>query len=294
MLSSGFKDAPVSRSLVFGIVAASLIVSITDTKYYFYIQVEPHLWRYHQVWRILIYQLCYTNSSEVLFAAMTLYNLRIIERLWGSRKFAVSYTGLLHGILAHSGGKQSFVLLCYPFTTLLPPMLLAFLIRPLSFNTFNYLPAGLTPIIFALLAQYHAAIPHVYKYRLATSASPPANVPFVGLTFSDKSYTYLLAAQLSLSQFPGSLLSAFVGWAVGYMWRNDILPGAVSGWRIPGWLVGIEAQKRGEGFESLRRRLEGENANAATATGADGHVGGDASRRRTLGRQLLDQFRGAF
>jgi hypothetical protein len=90
MLSSGFKDAPVSRSLVFGIVAASLLVSITDSKYYFYIQVEPHLWRYHQLWRILIYQLCYTNSSEVLFAAMTLYNLRVIERLWGSRKFAVS------------------------------------------------------------------------------------------------------------------------------------------------------------------------------------------------------------
>jgi hypothetical protein len=90
MLSSGFKDAPVSRSLVFGIVAASLVVSITDSKYYFYIQVEPHLWRYHQLWRILIYQLCYTNSSEVLFAAMTLYNLRVIERLWGSRKFAAS------------------------------------------------------------------------------------------------------------------------------------------------------------------------------------------------------------
>jgi hypothetical protein len=173
-------------------------------------------------------------------------------------------------------------------------MLLALLIRPLSFNTLNYLPAGLTPVVFALLAQYHAAIPHVYKYRLATSTSPPANAPFVGLTFSDKSYTYLLAAQLSLSQFPGSLLSAFVGWAVGYMWRNDVLPGTVSGWRVPGWLVGIETQKHGEGFESLRRRLEGENASAGTATGADGHVGGDAGRRRTLGRQLLDQFRGAF
>lgn len=89
MLSSGFADAPVSRGLVFGIVATSLLVSITDVKHYFYIQVDPHFWRYHQAWRILIYQLCYTNSSEVLFATMTLYNLRVIERLWGSRKFAV-------------------------------------------------------------------------------------------------------------------------------------------------------------------------------------------------------------
>jgi len=276
MLSSGFADAPVSRSLVFGIVTVSLLVSVTDSKHYFYIQVEPHLWRYHQLWRILIYQLCYTNSSEVLFAAMTLYNLRVIERLWGSRKFA------------------SFVLLCYPFTTLLPPMLLALAIRPISFNTLNYLPAGITPTIFALLAQYHALIPHIYKYRMAASASPPSNAPFVGITFSDKSYTYLLALQLSLSQFPGSLLSAIVGWVVGYAWRNEILPEAITRWRVPGWIVGLETRKRGEGFEGLRRRLEGENANAGTATGADGRLGGDVGRRRTLGRQLLDQFRGAF
>ena len=36
-------------------------------------------------------QTCYTNSTELLFAAMAIYHLRIIERLWGSRKFAVSY-----------------------------------------------------------------------------------------------------------------------------------------------------------------------------------------------------------
>jgi hypothetical protein len=90
MLSTGFTDAPVSRSLVYGIVAASILASITDTKHYFYIQVDPHLWRYHQIWRIFTYQLCYTNSTEVLFAGMTVYNMRVIERLWGSRKYAVS------------------------------------------------------------------------------------------------------------------------------------------------------------------------------------------------------------
>lgn len=39
----------------------------------------------------LHYQTCYNNSTEVLFAAMTIYHLRIIERLWGSRKFAVRF-----------------------------------------------------------------------------------------------------------------------------------------------------------------------------------------------------------
>jgi len=90
MLSTGFANAPVSRSLAYGIVAASILASILDVKHYFYIQVDPHLWRYHQLWRIFTYQLCYTNSTEVLFATMTIYNMRVIERLWGSRKYAVS------------------------------------------------------------------------------------------------------------------------------------------------------------------------------------------------------------
>ena len=95
MLSSSFTDTPVSRILVFGLVIASLLASILDIKHYFYIQVDLHLWRYHQLWRVLSYQFCYTNSTEVLFGAMTLYNLRIIERLWGSRKFAVGHLAKL-------------------------------------------------------------------------------------------------------------------------------------------------------------------------------------------------------
>lgn len=92
MLSTGFASAPVTRSLAYGIVATSLLASITDTKHYFYIQVDPHIWRYHQLWRVLVYQLCYTNSTECLFAAMTVYNMRVVERVWGSRNFAVSHT----------------------------------------------------------------------------------------------------------------------------------------------------------------------------------------------------------
>ena len=59
-------------------------------------------------------------------------------------------------------------------------------------------------------------------------------------------------------------------------------------------MVGIRGVKRGEDFEGLRRRLEGEggSGHAAAATGSDGRLG-EAGRRRTLGRQLLDQFRGA-
>lgn len=101
MLASGFTNAPVTQLLVFGIVASSFVASLTDTKYYFWIEVRPHLFDYGQFWRLLTWQLCYTNSTEVLFAAMTFYQLRVIERLWGSRKFAVC---VIPGPYSSAGG----------------------------------------------------------------------------------------------------------------------------------------------------------------------------------------------
>ena len=85
-----FVNTPVSRLMVFGVVTSSIVASVLDIKHYFYILADTHIWRYRQLWRLFTYQLCYTNSTEVLFAAMTIYNLRIVERMWGARKYAVS------------------------------------------------------------------------------------------------------------------------------------------------------------------------------------------------------------
>lgn len=89
---SSFANAPVTRLLVLGVVSTSIAASLLDVKHYAFILIDTHLWRYRQFWRLLSYQLCYTNSTEVLFAAMSFYNLRIVERMWGSRKYAVRFS----------------------------------------------------------------------------------------------------------------------------------------------------------------------------------------------------------
>lgn len=272
MLASGFSGAPVSKVVLFAVVASSIAVSITDSKHLFYIQVVPHLWKYQQIWRLLTWQACFTNSTELLFAAMTIYHMRIIERLWGSRKFA------------------SFLCTLFPVTTILSPIILALILRPLSLNAINQLPAGPTPLLFALLAQYHAVIPNAYKYRIATSTQSIANAPPNGILFSDKSVTYLLASQLALSQLPGSLLVAGVGWGIGVAWRNDILPEKILLWRLPSWIVG--GKQKGAGFEGLRRRLEGEGR--ASRVEGHGRAENQGRQRRGMGQAILDQFRGAF
>lgn len=76
--------------------------------------------------------------------------------------------------------------------------------------------------------------------------------------------------------------------------RNEVLPDAVTRWRVPGWLLGVRdgTERRGEGFEGLRRRMEGEGSTNANASGSDVRERG-AAGRRTLGRQVWDSLRGA-
>ena len=91
MLSSGFSNATVSKFLVIYFVASSIGLAVFDAKHLAHIQVNPHLWRYGQISRVLLWQAAgYANSTETLFAAILTYQLRVVERMWGSRKFAVS------------------------------------------------------------------------------------------------------------------------------------------------------------------------------------------------------------
>lgn len=269
-----FTNAPVTRLLVLGLVSASIGASMLDVKHYFYISIDTHLWKYRQLWRLLAYQLCYTNSTEVLFSAISLYNLRVVERMWGPRKYA------------------SFLLVSSLLTAIIPPMIIVVL-RPFSAGFFNYMPAGPTPIIFAILAQYHAMVPHVYKYRVAASQNSHANESS-GVTLSDKSYQYAFAIHLSLLQWPGSILGAFVGWVVGNAWRGGVMPASLISWRLPGWMVGLSSHRRSAEFEGLRRRLEGENGPVTGVSSGVQSEGQQAERRRTMGQQIVDQFREAL
>ncbi|KAF2849866.1 hypothetical protein T440DRAFT_532844 [Plenodomus tracheiphilus IPT5] len=295
MISSGFTNAPVTQFLVFATVLGALAASITDTRYYLHIQVDPHIWSYGQFWRFLTWQCCFTNSTEVLFGVLGFYQLRVLERAWGSRKVA------------------SFLISTLPYTTLLPPLILTFILRPLTFGRINYLPAGPTPLLFALLANYYAAIPYTYRYKISpwAASQPPSSQPQPQppqsslfshpLTLTSKSLSYLPPLQLALSQFPGSLLAAALGWAIGTAYRRDLLPGGAARWRVPGWVVGEERKKE---FEGLRARLdaererEGGGSGSGLATGilagetGGAGVGAGARQRRTLGEVVAEQFRG--
>ncbi|KAK9459612.1 uncharacterized protein V1516DRAFT_535436 [Lipomyces oligophaga] len=223
---SGFKDAPIIKFCIGFSLISAVVVSILGIKHQFFFQFDPHIWKWGQWWRLLVWQLIYLNESEILFSSLLFYDLRGIERLLGSRKLA------------------SLLLVSYGFSLVVTPVLLVFA-KIIPFYKGNYLPAGPTPIIFTLLALYHHMVPSVYKFRFSPYPIEPVSEPGQGseleteppinsrhsLTVSDKIFVYIIAAQLALSQMPGSLIVSFTGWIIGILWYREVLP--LRSWRIP-------------------------------------------------------------
>ncbi|KAK9478395.1 hypothetical protein V1514DRAFT_73232 [Lipomyces japonicus] len=253
---AGLQNAVVTKHLLIAVVTTAVVTTIVGIKHYVFLQLVPHVWSWHQWWRLIIWQFVYLNQSEVLFASLLIYNTRGIERLLGSRKFA------------------SMVILAHLFALVWAPVLLI-VAKIIPGYAANYLPPGPTPVIFAILALYHDLIPSVYKFRFTLSPPPSDDDDGAGnesspraITLSDKVFVYALAAQLALSQLPGSLICALTGWIFGILWARDILPGKA--WRLP---------------LPIWRLLVGEldvtddlaSVSSAIATGGGGNGGGLAS-----------------
>lgn len=145
-------------------------------------------------------------------------------------------------------------------TSLLLPLALVFL-RPLTFYRLNILPAGPTPLIFAILAQYQAMIPTITKRHFVLSTSSDR------ITVSDKTLVYLITSKLAFSPPAGSLLAAVVGWGVGAGWRASLGTQPARSWQTWSWRKGGNAKEKK--VEASKAKLERGAQSAGSATGLE-------------------------
>ncbi|KAF8592770.1 hypothetical protein K439DRAFT_1626107 [Ramaria rubella] len=193
-----FAHAPVSKGMMIGLGAASLISSLFDIKPYFHLQLVPHLSRHHQYWRLLSQHLACANSSVLLLMELILYNAGVnIERQFGSVKFASFIT-----VSALVSSTLSFI------------ALLA--LHRLGVNQF---PAGPTSILFSILYQHYRLVPSAYTFQI------------FALKLSSKSFLYVLAIQCAIAPLPGSAVAAVLGLLTGQLYRADVL--GLKSYRIP-------------------------------------------------------------
>ncbi|OMJ21313.1 hypothetical protein AYI69_g5867 [Smittium culicis] len=83
----------------------------------------------------------------------------------------------------------------------------------------RFTSSGPYALITASLVQYFFTIPSIYKTKV------------FGVLISDKFFTYMLAFQLSVLQFPHSFIPMASGLVSGLMYKNDV--GNIALWRFP-------------------------------------------------------------
>ncbi|KAF8341450.1 uncharacterized protein EI90DRAFT_3034002 [Cantharellus anzutake] len=185
-----FAHAPVTKGMMLGFGIGSLLASLFDIKYYFHLQLVPHISRDHQYWRLLVSPFVLGNSSDLVVVELVLYQVSIqIERAFGSLKFF------------------SFAAVSTAISTLLS------FISLLAFHRLglNYMPSGPLSLIFSILYQYHRVIPDAYEFRIGM------------IDFSNKIFVYILAFHLVLTAPPGSVVAALMGVFVGALYRSDMI-----------------------------------------------------------------------
>ncbi|EEB08167.1 UBA domain-containing protein Ucp14 [Schizosaccharomyces japonicus yFS275] len=200
---NGLPNFPVVKRLILGIISTSVLVGIFELKSYLHINFRLHFIKYHQYWRLLLWQAAYWNSSEVFNAMFILYQSRDVEKIFGSAKFA------------------SYCILACVTGAIMTPVVASLTLVPLG--VLEQIRPGPTFMVFAVLYQYFRIVPSTVVVHM------------LGLNISDKLALYPSAIGLALAYPSSTLLNAFLGWSFGMLWSQGLVLGHQ--WRLSAWIT---------------------------------------------------------
>ncbi|KAM7111346.1 ubiquitin-associated domain-containing protein 2 isoform 2-T2 [Molossus nigricans] len=169
--SSGLYKAPLSKSLLLVPSALSLLL----------ILLLPHCQRFFlydlqavkdnfQIWRLICGRIICLDLKDTFCSSLLIYNFRIFERRYGSRKFA------------------SFLLGSWVLSALVDFILVEAVWYSFGITTSRNLPSGFLAPVFALFVPFYCSIPRV---QVAHILGP--------LSVTNKTLIYILGLQLFTS-----------------------------------------------------------------------------------------------
>eukprot|EP00833_Pecoramyces_ruminatium_P007049 jgi/Orpsp1_1/1181081/evm.model.c7180000075782.1 len=199
MLASGFKgftNASVTKLSMVAFSAHTFLSSIMDTRHTHHLQYA-NLER-HQYHKIITKNSVFSNSGSLLFGLLLLYQFRILERQRGSSKY-----------------------ICYIITVgaLSSTLETLYIIVTHALNIKTIIPSGPYAIIASTLYLFYKTVPVSFTMKI------------LGITFSDKFFSYLLAFQLYFSESISTLPSLIIGFVSGILYNANIL--GMKSWRFP-------------------------------------------------------------
>ncbi|XP_035462491.1 ubiquitin-associated domain-containing protein 2 isoform X1 [Scophthalmus maximus] len=185
--SRGLYKAPVCKGLL--LVLGGMTVMLTLLPQY------QHLFVYnlqHQVWRLLCGRVVCLDLKDSFCSSLLIYNFRIFERRFGTRKFA------------------SFLLGTWCLSVLMD-FLLAQAFQFLFDYEVEELPAGLLAPVFSLFVPFYLSIPRM-----------PVTQVLGHVHITNKSLVYVVGLQL-LTSSPFMWLIALSGLISGGLYYSDVL-----------------------------------------------------------------------
>nr|KAF6371062.1 UBA domain containing 2 [Myotis myotis] len=169
--SSGLYKAPLSKSLLLVPSALSLLLTL----------LLPHCQRFFlydlqavkddfQIWRLICGRIICLDLKDSFCSSLLIYNFRIFERRYGSRKFA------------------SFLLGSWVLSALVDFILVEAMWYSFGITASRNLPSGFLAPVFALFVPFYCSIPRV---QVAHILGP--------LSITNKTLIYILGLQLFTS-----------------------------------------------------------------------------------------------
>ncbi|XP_010885002.2 ubiquitin-associated domain-containing protein 2 [Esox lucius] len=202
--SRGLYKAPLSKALLLVLSGLSVLLTFLPQYHHLLTYSLLAITEQRQVWRLVFGRLICLDLKDTFCSSLLIYNFRIFERRFGSRKFA------------------SFLFGTWVLTALVD-LLLAKVFHFLFEYQVDELPAGLLGPVFSLFVPFYSSIPKV-----------PVT-PLLGqISITNKSLMYIVGLQL-LTSSPFMWLVALGGVVSGMLYHYNTL-GIQRLLFVPQWL----------------------------------------------------------
>ncbi|XP_041726603.2 ubiquitin-associated domain-containing protein 2 isoform X2 [Coregonus clupeaformis] len=184
--------APLSKGLLLVLSGLTVVLTLLPQYHHLFTYSLQAITQQQQVWRLVCGRLICLDLKDTFCNSLLIYNFRIFERRFGSRKFA------------------SFL-----FGTWVLTALMDFLLAEAFHYLFDYqvaeLPAGLLGPVFSLFVPFYSSIPKVPVTQLLGQIS-----------ITNKSLVYIVGLQL-LTSSPYMWLVALSGLISGKLYHSNAL-----------------------------------------------------------------------
>ncbi|KAJ2801954.1 hypothetical protein H4R20_003468 [Coemansia guatemalensis] len=206
MAATGMHGAPTVKVWMAGLLCFGAVLALSPEwkQQLLRVRVYPYIARRWEFWRLATTLLAFPTISQTLTALVLLYQLRVIERLFGTRRFvAFLFVSSIVG------------------QVLSVAMVLA--ARFLSHRVFaavNSIAGGPYAMVFACLYQFHAHVPAKQHVRVLGA-----------VTVSDKWMTYVVAGNLAVARLPAAFVPAAAGVAASLVYSANVA--GLRLWRFP-------------------------------------------------------------